>query len=1355
MNTGRMRGLAPLRKAGSSLAAAFGLAMVSMGSAQADLVKFTYANKSGAQVTAEPGVGFVSPASGLTFMVSGGIDRKLRIAVTPSGSSTPIFSKESAKVLGATDVIAYNGKSYYAEEFASQKLPDGKYTIKTDILASTGAVVQTESVNLVIDTAGPIAGTFAPRPYTWGSPVLTGEVWKLGIASNDALTYSSFVLSGFSDTSGISKITARVYRESGALYKQRNVLFSEESQTASFEYRNGFFPNSDLDEVFQMDYVLVDKAGNSSTTKRQKVMFDNIVNAPTEPFAVYDPDVQTTLAPGLQGFVPYVPGYAVKTNPIRLAWKIPKTNWHTYRQGGISFVNTIGENLVAGEDADNIYLIGSLPYKAEIANYIRFVNFGEWGNQGAVKYDLTLDPRAPKTPVIKSVEYLFSDVGWMSYAKRIVTPDELPVKITKVRYTVESRPFDQVATHMGSCTIAAGKTQCEYAVNRELAKGTSGFMQEQGYLKSADKVLSATYQRSNIWWNDLYMPILAYSYDSANMILTLRVRQPKQGDYLNNLGHKDAWLENADGQVLDVTKKLTSSAGENFEYEFDLKTLPEGPHNLVAGASEKLGGLTKIPVFLFDSDRKSPVVTVSKGASESISTLDKISFTVVDDKDPAPRILSVNLIDGPAKESIALSYRQINPTTYGLEYPILFPSLTVGEQYTLKVTAQDAQRNIGVGTTTFLYQPPMTGIIDHADGVVHVPAAATEFRRKDGSLVINTEQLKLADGTPVSGIYDLLATLRSDAVTPLKISGKTVTPGSTVLLGQLDFTSTGGKISLPVVPTLHGAAGTNGVVISTSAPNSPVVYANIQTWMPLVDLKISDESPVQAMTTTSVQLDTQAGSFCQVTTSPALAKAADPILAPVCLLEWTSIPGGLAQVEVPDASLPMTRFEGRPLVAGKQKIGYTLSVYNKGTDKVLLSSNERFIDVKPASAAATFTHSLEGKSVIRAVEAASVTMAQLTGPECRITGSAEVAMNAATTGAAPTCLIEFTAAPQGLITKSFDPLELSGILSRTGQQPIRWTASVFDSTGKKLVLEQGQSTVLVVNPEVTTTLAFKVNESAVANVSPSESHPDAWEAKTYVVVGEPAHGAVTATDSGFTYTPAPGYVGTDAFIYKVVDSSAMEVEGAAQVEVEKYNYAPTFTEVVIQAREGKLSDPVVPTVQDLNLWDSHTYAITQTPLNGTIRVLGDALTYEPNPGFYGDDAFRFTATDQEGFAIEGNGVVKVGQFNLAPTSISPAEVKAYVGRGGAATLTATDPNAWDSHVFEVLRQPDHGFVVLEGARMRFQTEGQADTSVLIRAIDQDGLYVDQAIVIKLIPQPRGNNRIRTGAPISQVASSPQ
>ncbi|EMT5228110.1 hypothetical protein WMR01_006847, partial [Pseudomonas aeruginosa] len=195
----------------------------------------------------------------------------------------------------------------------------------------------------------------------------------------------------------------------------------------------------------------------------------------------------------------------------------------------------------------------------------------------------------------------------------------------------------------------------------------------------------------------------------------------------------------------------------------------------------------------------------------------------------------------------------------------------------------------------------------------------------------------------------------------------------------------------------------------------------------------------------------------------------------------------------------------------------------------------------------------------------------------------------------------------------------------------------------------------------------------------------------------------------------------------------MKAEATAVVNVAKFNYAPTWTGVSIQAREGQVSDQVEPEVHDINLWDSHTFKILTNPVHGTVRVFHGRMEYTPNPGFYGEDSFTFRATDQEGLSVEGEGTVTVAQFNFAPTGITPSTVKMYAGIGGTAELKVIDPNNWGSHTLQVVKQPAHGHVTVEGMSITYKTDGQAETSVQIRAIDQEGLYVDQDVVLKLLP----------------------
>lgn len=71
MGKNKTRGPSFLNKVSGALLGALALAIVPINGAYADLVKYGYTNSAGDQINTEPGTGFISPSSGISFMVSG------------------------------------------------------------------------------------------------------------------------------------------------------------------------------------------------------------------------------------------------------------------------------------------------------------------------------------------------------------------------------------------------------------------------------------------------------------------------------------------------------------------------------------------------------------------------------------------------------------------------------------------------------------------------------------------------------------------------------------------------------------------------------------------------------------------------------------------------------------------------------------------------------------------------------------------------------------------------------------------------------------------------------------------------------------------------------------------------------------------------------------------------------------------------------------------------------------------------------------------------------------------------------------------------------------------------------------
>ena len=63
-------------------------------------------------------------------------------------------------------------------------------------------------------------------------------------------------------------------------------------------------------------------------------------------------------------------------------------------------------------------------------------------------------------------------------------------------------------------------------------------------------------------------------------------------------------------------------------------------------------------------------------------------------------------------------------------------------------------------------------------------------------------------------------------------------------------------------------------------------------------------------------------------------------------------------------------------------------------------------------------------------------------------------------------------------------------------------------------------------------------------------------ATQFAIVTPPTHGTVTITGATFTYTPANGYVGTDAFSYATTDGSTVSTPATVGIEVMAPNSAP-------------------------------------------------------------------------------------------------------------------------------------------------------------------------------------------------------
>ena len=150
-------------------------------------------------------------------------------------------------------------------------------------------------------------------------------------------------------------------------------------------------------------------------------------------------------------------------------------------------------------------------------------------------------------------------------------------------------------------------------------------------------------------------------------------------------------------------------------------------------------------------------------------------------------------------------------------------------------------------------------------------------------------------------------------------------------------------------------------------------------------------------------------------------------------------------------------------------------------------------------------------------------------------------------------------------------------------------------------------------------------EAITIDVLENDSDPEG-DALNIVSFTQPANG--TVTKGSLIYTPNDGFFGTDSFTYTISDGNGGLSTTTVVVTV---NAAP---EAQDDEALGQVNGPVtIDVLANDTDPDGNPLQITgvSTPANGTITINPDGtLTYQPNPGFFGEDPVTYTVSDGAG-----------------------------------------------------------------------------------------------------------------------------
>jgi VCBS repeat-containing protein len=134
---------------------------------------------------------------------------------------------------------------------------------------------------------------------------------------------------------------------------------------------------------------------------------------------------------------------------------------------------------------------------------------------------------------------------------------------------------------------------------------------------------------------------------------------------------------------------------------------------------------------------------------------------------------------------------------------------------------------------------------------------------------------------------------------------------------------------------------------------------------------------------------------------------------------------------------------------------------------------------------------------------------------------------------------------------------------------------------------------------------------------------------TYGKRTEPKHGTLIVKEDGtFTYTPAPGFVGTDKFIMDVTDDHGEKSSSVVTIVVEKKESSSVNGKVLI---ETFINRTISGDLTDIHVKNPVSIQV-KAPNRGTVHIQLENFTwtYTPDDDFVGKDYFTVYSYDDKG-----------------------------------------------------------------------------------------------------------------------------
>ncbi|AHM58853.1 VCBS repeat-containing protein [Flammeovirgaceae bacterium 311] len=268
-----------------------------------------------------------------------------------------------------------------------------------------------------------------------------------------------------------------------------------------------------------------------------------------------------------------------------------------------------------------------------------------------------------------------------------------------------------------------------------------------------------------------------------------------------------------------------------------------------------------------------------------------------------------------------------------------------------------------------------------------------------------------------------------------------------------------------------------------------------------------------------------------------------------------------------------------------------------------------------------------------------------------------------------------------------------------------------------------------------------------SSILANDTDPDD-AALTAILVADVAHGTLLLNSNGtYTYTSAPDYFGADSFTYRAKDAAGAESSTVTVViNVTAVNDAPVaLAQSVTTEQDAALSITLAGTDGEN---DALSFSIVSPPAHGSIHGTVPLVTYTPETGYHGTDAFSFQVNDGTVNSAITTVSITVNPVNTPPVAVADAYT---VVEGANLTIAApgvllndTDAEGNALTAF-LISMPVYGTLILHAdGSFSYMHDGSAATtdsfSYSINDGNSDGGTATVSLIITpIIIPPFANN----------------